>query len=270
MFTDEEGKKTVQQLLQDKEILAKVKRILRINDEEIHRANRWHGARRRLGLSTHRDPEDRACADRLTLVLEHIYSTVGKDPDKVPIETAYALGQLLLREPWLLPLFEGKDSDEFYTPQEFIDTARNVMGSIDVDAASNDWANENLIKAPVYYTAKNSGLNKKWEGNVWLNPPYSGELCKKFIHKLLKEHEAGRCKQAVVLCIMLPAGSKTKNALRDTAKAMCMVRDRIKFVRPNTDETQAIQFQSVFYYLGQHVGAFRREFNKWGPIHTRV
>src|SRR5262249_11893632 len=73
--------------------------------------------------------------------------------------------------------------NEWYTPPEYIAAARAVLGSIDVDPASSDIAQETVC-ASVYYTKQDDGLAKLWRGKVWMNPPYSVDLIGRFIEKL--------------------------------------------------------------------------------------
>lgn len=86
---------------------------------------------------------------------------------------------------------------EYYTPAEIVDAAREVMGSITLDPASSQRANENIVQAgeyftaparhivasmqvpgldqealPVYATDGWGGLDRGWFGNVWLNHPF--------------------------------------------------------------------------------------------------
>lgn len=69
-------------------------------------------------------------------------------------------------------------TNERYTPGDFADAARNVMGGIDLDPASSFLANQ-TIKAKKYFgTGKRNGkivfvdgFWQKWRGRVWLNPP---------------------------------------------------------------------------------------------------
>src|SRR3990167_189333 len=62
--------------------------------------------------------------------------------------------------------------NEWYTPKNYIDAAKQVMGSIDLDPASSAKANE-IVQANKYYSKDDNGLTQEWAGNIWLNPPYS-------------------------------------------------------------------------------------------------
>ena len=49
--------------------------------------------------------------------------------------------------------------NEWYTPSRFIESARIVMGTIDLDPASSALANEN-VKASTYFDEKTNGLEQ--------------------------------------------------------------------------------------------------------------
>ena len=66
-------------------------------------------------------------------------------------------------------------SDEWYTPPEFIEMARQVMGGIDLDPASNE-TTQQWIQAETWYGIKDNGLTQHWQGRVWLNPPYGSGM----------------------------------------------------------------------------------------------
>lgn len=58
-------------------------------------------------------------------------------------------------------------TDEWYTPKEIID----ALGEFDLDPCAPMrplWRT-----ARVMYNKEQDGLKQKWEGRVWLNPPYS-------------------------------------------------------------------------------------------------
>ena len=61
---------------------------------------------------------------------------------------------------------------EGYTPAIYIDSVYSVMGSINIDPASNKYANQ-TVKAELFFTKDDDGLKKSWNGKVFLNPPYS-------------------------------------------------------------------------------------------------
>jgi hypothetical protein len=61
---------------------------------------------------------------------------------------------------------------ESYTPAKYIESARQVLGQIDLDPASNELAQQ-VVKAAQWYGEADNGLLKDWHGTVFLNPPYS-------------------------------------------------------------------------------------------------
>jgi len=66
-------------------------------------------------------------------------------------------------------------SDEWYTPPNYIELARQVLGWIDLDPASSAVAQQ-WIQATTYYTLRDNGLEQPWEGRMWLNPPYGSQV----------------------------------------------------------------------------------------------
>src|SRR5262249_52907862 len=60
---------------------------------------------------------------------------------------------------------QGTGENEWYTPGEFIESARSVMGSIDLDPATSALAQE-VVRATRFFTKDDDGLTKEWCGNV--------------------------------------------------------------------------------------------------------
>ncbi|MCZ7575675.1 MAG: phage N-6-adenine-methyltransferase [Dehalococcoidia bacterium] len=79
---------------------------------------------------------------------------------------------------------------EWYTPREWIEAARTVLGTIDLDPASCALANE-VVRATRYYTIEDDGLFRRWEGRIWMNPPYGLGLVDMFTSKLLADYRSG-------------------------------------------------------------------------------
>src|SRR2546427_12378186 len=93
-------------------------------------------------------------------------------------------------------------SNEWYTPSKYIEAAREVMGSIDLDPASCELANRS-VKASRYYTKEDNGLMHPWWGNVWLNPPFGKTNNRSnqalFTRKLIREYRGTQIASAILL-----------------------------------------------------------------------
>lgn len=153
--------------------------------------------------------------------------------------------------------------NEWYTPARYVDLARSVMGTIDVDPASNDHA-QKTVKAATFYTADTNGLDKDWRGKVWMNPPYSNPEVQQFTEKVAEEYLSGRVTEAIVLTNN--AGDTAwHHALAEVSSAMCITRGRIRFESPTRAGNSPAMGQS-FFYLGPNVAHFASLFGEIGRI----
>jgi ParB family chromosome partitioning protein len=153
-------------------------------------------------------------------------------------------------------------NNEWYTPSRFLDSARSVMGGIDLDPASCEIANQ-AVRASRYFTAEEDGLTQAWSGRVWMNPPYSQPLIKLFIDKLV----ASNLQSAIAL---VNNGTETKwgNTLISNASAVCFPLTRIRFIDPQGSPSGAPLQGQMFAYIGDDVRAFAAEFSQYGAVVT--
>lgn len=151
--------------------------------------------------------------------------------------------------------------NEWYTPPEYIEAARRVMGSIDLDPASSDIANR-TVKATTFYTKEGSGLDKPWSGNVFLNPPYSSDLIKQFSSKFAGEVLAGNIKTGIIL-VNNATETVWFRELIDCASAVVFSTGRVKFLDPQGNPGAPLQGQAIIY-CGEKPRAFLVDFNNFG------
>lgn len=152
------------------------------------------------------------------------------------------------------------DSYEWYTPIEYIEAARVVMGGIDLDPASCAEANE-IIQADAYYTQRDNGLDCEWFGRVWLNPPYNMPNVENFTGMAHDLYRRGFIEQAIIL-VNNSTDAAWFHALLDNYP-VCLTRGRVKYWGPHA--SQARQGQAIFY-LGKNKQGFIREFSRFGTV----
>lgn len=150
-------------------------------------------------------------------------------------------------------------NNEWYTPVEYIEAARKAMGSIDIDPASSEIANK-VVKAGTFYTAETNGLDKRWGGNIWMNPPYSSDLIGKFVDKLVEERE--NYNQAIVL-VNNATETEWFNKIVSIASAACFPKGRVKFYMPDGKTGAPLQGQAIIY-IGDNIKAFMDAFSLFG------
>jgi predicted RNA methylase len=158
-----------------------------------------------------------------------------------------------------------KDSSptvEWYTPPEYIEMARQVLGTIDLDPASNDLA-QSWIKATKYFTKDDDGFSEDWAGNVWCNPPYGRDV-EKWLIKAIHNYNSGRIKSAILLLNNTRA-AWYKAGIKQVS-AICEVHKRIAFIDENGERQSSPRHSNDFLYLGEDVDKFIEVFSGIGDV----
>lgn len=186
---------------------------------------------------------------------------------QLPIETQKEIANLPTRKEIVeevkkhVHVAQNSGENEWYTPSEYIESARLVMGSIDTDPASSQIANA-TVQALQFYTKDDDGLTKEWRGNVWMNPPYAQPLISQFSQAISKKFTDGEVSQAIVL-----VNNATETAwfqlMAEYASAVCFPKSRIRFLDPSGKPGAPLQGQAVLYF-GEHSQVFYNEFKKYG------
>lgn len=152
------------------------------------------------------------------------------------------------------------------TPPHFIESARKVMGSIEVDPASNAEA-QKIVQADAWFTELSNGLDHYWNGNVWLNPPYGRNLAAPFIKQVVHQYKVVECvTQAVVLLNSVYSSAWWKESeIAQVCSAICLPDHRIAFINPATGEPEkGNDREQIITYLGDNPNKFCEEFSQYG------
>lgn len=154
-------------------------------------------------------------------------------------------------------------NNEWYTPKEYIEAARRVLGEIDLDPASSDEANT-VVQALNYYTIEDDGLAQAWRGRVWMNPPYASDLIGKFTERLA-HHYQHRDVEAAIVLVNNATETRWFQSLAEHATAICFPLKRVTFWSPNGSTGAPLQGQAILY-LGSHTNDFIEQFWDFGLL----
>lgn len=157
----------------------------------------------------------------------------------------------------------GTGENEWFTPPQYVEMARAVLGAIDLDPASNEIAQQ-VVQAERFYSKADNGLLQEWHGRVWLNPPYAQPEIAHFIGKLVAERNIGRVEAAVVLTHNY-TDTAWFHELASVAQAICFTRGRVKFYEPDGAVAAPTQGQA-FTYIGDDIDRFTEVFSAIGFV----
>lgn len=226
------------------------------------------------------DSEQGKIVKEITRMAAPVDAYASQDQDDESVETVADLSAQTIRSATrnhtseikpqvLLPInhrAQGTGENEWYTPSEYIGAVRKVLGTIDLDPASSYLANK-TVQATRIFSIRDDGLRQDWDGNIWLNPPYSQPHIEDFIRKLVREFSDGRTKQAIALTHNYTDTAWFHHAANN-CQAICFTRGRISFVSPSGDKAAPTQGQA-FFYFGDAMESFKSAFSEIGFVVVR-
>jgi hypothetical protein len=162
--------------------------------------------------------------------------------------------------PWA---FQGTHNGEWYTPVDYIEAARQVLGEIDLDPASCDLAQQ-TVRARRYFTLADNGLQRPWQGRIWLNPPYRQPAIGQFVAKLCEEWQAGKVTAAILLTNPFTSDIWFHQA-EALAARLCFTKARIHFTNPEGEKNTPTH-GNCFFYFGLQPEIFTRIFRQFGFV----
>lgn len=155
--------------------------------------------------------------------------------------------------------------NEWYTPQKYVELVRDVLGVIELDPASCEYANR-TVKAEKYFSLDDDGLTKEWRGRVWMNPPYGSETIAAFVDKFVDEYNVGNITEGIVLVNNATETGWFRN-LASVANSIVFPQGRIRYESSSRESLAPLQGQA-FLYFGNNTDRFFKVFSEigWGAI----
>jgi hypothetical protein len=159
---------------------------------------------------------------------------------------------------------EKRDSDAWCTPKVYLDASREVLGSIELDPYSSEYANKTVC-ADRFFSIENPAEDKEWSAKtVFMNPPYAAKLIKKAVEKFSEEYK--KCNFAGIVLTNNSTETRWFQCLAKYAKCICFTNHRISF---DTHDEKFISNNTrgqAFFYFGDNVDKFKNVFSKFGFI----
>lgn len=159
----------------------------------------------------------------------------------------------------------SSETTEWYTPFDYIDAVQELMGKIDLDPASCEYANS-YIRAEKFYNAQTNGLKHPWSGKVFLNPPY-GNQTGKFVNKLIDEIplNGGNITEAILLINSNTSTKYWQRAIK-LADVVCFPRKRIAFIDKDGTPRKSPPNSNSIFYFGLNQAKFASIFSRFGVV----
>jgi len=186
------------------------------------------------------------------------YPDQGKYIAEYAEPKAEAWAEKALGQKWTALL--DSDSPDWWTPKKYIDAAHEVMGGIDLDPASCAEANK-TVRAKKFYSRQDNGLDRSWQGRIFLNPPY-GKECAEFIEKFFNDYGSS-FQEGIILVNSRATDADWFQPLFEGV--VCFTDHRIDFDSPG-EKTTSSTHGSCFVYFGPNEEKFAEIFSSFGSV----
>ena len=157
----------------------------------------------------------------------------------------------------------GSGEMEWYTPGQYIEAARQVMGAIDLDRASCKAA-QKAVKARRFFSLDDDGLAQPWSGRVFLNPPFHMPAIRRFVFRLCDFVESKAVSEAILLTNDNTDTTWWQRAAA-LSSAICFHSKRIAFYNSAGKWSAPTNGQTLFYF-GPRTSVFVDAFSAFGLV----
>lgn len=162
-------------------------------------------------------------------------------------------------------------SQEWSTPQKYVDAVRQVFGgTIDLDPCSNEYS---IVHATTEYSLpEHDGLRESWDfKHIYVNPPYGadrerGTNIKQWLFRCAEAHK----KYESEVLALVPVATNTghwKNYVFGRATAVAFLYDtRLRFLVNGKDEGKGAPMSCAMVYWGRNYDKFFEVFTQFGAV----
>jgi DNA N-6-adenine-methyltransferase Dam len=170
---------------------------------------------------------------------------------------------------------QDSGNQEMYTPPHIIEAVRKVLGTIDLDPASCEQANE-TVKATNYLSLRSEeyigikSLDLNWNffaqpdpATVFMNHPYGRVENPLWTQKLIHEYAIGNVSQAISL-VFAATSEAWFQPLLDYP--VCFISGRVKHIDTNGNELGSSPKGSCLVYFGDNLGLFYSVMRDLGKV----
>ena len=196
----------------------------------------WLPAKGRAVAPPHRD--------ELKLVQDY------EDPSDVLYNTAWS---------WMVSQKAGVQ--DYFTPPEIVDAAREAMGGINLDAASHPLANRKHKIGDYFHTGR-SAFQNDWHGRVWLNPPYGNNA--PWFDAIQRFTASGAINQLCMLSPMWTFQAGIARPVMEQASGLILLSPTPKFWGNKNPEKTGSNLPHGIIYIGAEPDRFHRAFARFG------
>jgi hypothetical protein len=167
-----------------------------------------------------------------------------------------------------VPTSQPRDSDSWFTPPEYLDSVRAVLGEIELDPFTSVAANK-IVRATRIFTLEHSAFDQEWQRTkpvrVFMNPPYSSGLCARAVNRFIDQLTLGHIEEGIVL-VNNATDTRWFNALVGRCTALCFTHHRISFWNADMKHVSGNTRGQAFFYFGKRSKEFAGIFRKHGFV----
>jgi len=161
-------------------------------------------------------------------------------------------------------------SQEWNTPQKYVDAVKAVLGDIALDPCSNEYS---IVRAAVEYRLPlYDGLRESWKyKTIYVNPPYGRNRDNHTsIYDWLKKCEAAHYIHGSEVLALVPVATNTKHwkqFIFGHATAICFLYDtRLKFLEMGQKTGKGAPMACAMIYWGNYYEKFNKVFMEHGAV----